>query len=543
MLPLTGILGLLALGGALVLYLRWERAGGVGVWLAALRAAAWLGVAALLADPGCRGGVAPPTVLLDASLSMSDPSGHVRWRAAVDSARAAAAGGPIVLFGVRPRAWSDSARPDAPGSALLPALRDAASRGGPVVIVTDGEVDDASVPGSALLREARVVVLPRPSGPDVGVAAVRIPVALRAGDLATVEVDLVSRGMERDSAALELREDGRLVARSRVAVGPGPTRGTLDFVPAPPSGQRAVRRYEARLAGHVPDVEPRDDAAATAAVVSRAATVALLSESPDWDFRALGHVLRSARATPVRAFVRLTDGPWRDAVTLDVVSESVVREAARQAALVVVHGPEAGVEANARLARHSVWRWPTGGAAQAADWYVAPEIGASPLGGALAGVPAESLPPLTTLRPVRTDSGAWTALPARVGRRGPARPALVGGELEGRRWLTVEGAGLWRWAARGGVAAEAHRALVLGAADWLLEGRAAGDQGVVAVRDSLARATREFLPRAPTLAAQAGSAAVGGRQRVPLQQRPLVYVVILVALSVEWVVRRRRGMR
>ena len=543
MLPLTAAVALLALGGALVLYLRWERAGGVGVPLAALRALAWIGVAALLMDPGCRGAAAPPTVLLDASLSMSDWSGDGRWRAAVDSARAASAGGPIVLFGERPRAWREGAQPDARGSALLPALRDAASRGGPVVIVTDGEVDDAPAVGSGLLREARIVVIPRPSGSDAGVAALRLPVALRAGDSATAEVDVVSRGSVGDPATLELREDGRVVARGRVAVGPGPTRATLDFLPSQPSGESVVRRYEARLTGYGPDVEPRDDAAATAAVVSRAAAVALLSESPDWDFRALAQVLRSARATPVRVFVRLTDGPWRDAVTLDAVGEAVVAAAARQAALLVVHGPEAGIDASARLARHAVWRWPTGGAVQAADWYVTPETGASPLGAALAGIPVESLPPLTGLRTVRPDSLSWTALPARAGRRGAPRPVLMGGEREGRRWLTVEGSGLWRWAARGGVATEAHRALVLGAADWLLEGRAAEEHGVLALRDSLERATREFLPRAPTLAAQAGSRATGARERVPLQQRALVYVAILAALSLEWVVRRRRGMR
>lgn len=74
-LPLILLLALLAIGGALVLYVRVERAGRAGIPLAALRAAAWLGVALLLVDPGCRGPVAPPTVLLDGSASMSDPTG------------------------------------------------------------------------------------------------------------------------------------------------------------------------------------------------------------------------------------------------------------------------------------------------------------------------------------------------------------------------------------------------------------------------------------------------------------------------------------
>jgi hypothetical protein len=84
--------------------------------------------------------------------------------------------------------------------------------------------------------------------------------------------------------------------------------------------------------------------------------------------------------------------------------------------------------------------------------------------------------------------------------------------------------------------------VVLGLADWLLERGAADDGGVAALRDSLARGASERLPRAPILAPQAGSVA-GASRRVPLQQRPWVYAVVLAALSLEWIARRRRGMR
>jgi hypothetical protein len=544
-LPLIALATVLALGGALLLYLGPERAGPSGVPLALLRALAWLGVAALLLDPGCRSGPAPPTVLLDQSQSLSDPAGDARWKAAVDSARRLAAGGPVVLFGATPRAWHERARPDAPTSLLLPTLREAVSRGGPIAIVTDGEVDDAAALPADVMRAARVVIVARPRGPDAGLAAVRIPPVLRAGDTATAEVAVVVRqATTGDSGSLELREDGRIAARQRIGLGAGSVAAVLRFVPAPPpGGERVVRRYEARLTGFARDVEPRDDARATVAAVTRAAAVALFSESPDWDFRWLGRTLRSARATPVRSFVRVAEGPWRDAATLAPVSEAAARAAAQEAALVIAHGPEAAIDAIARLARRSVWRWPTGGGAQTGDWYVAPEPGASPLGAALAGVPVESLPPLSALRTAPADSTAWSAVLARAGRRGSAQPVFVGGTREGRRWLTVLGSGLWRWASRGGVAAEGYRALVLGAADWSLERRTAEDGEVLAVRDSLAREGVEFLPRAPTLAVQAGVAERATRERVPLQQRPLVFGAILVALCVEWVARRRRGMR
>ena len=541
---LTAIAALVALAGALLLYLGLERSGRGGVPPALLRAFAWAGVAALLVDPGCGGGPVSPTVLLDRSLSMSDPVGEARWRAALDSATRLAAGGPIILFGTTPRLRHESARPDAPASLLLPALRDAASRGGPVVVVTDGEVDDASSLTSDALRGVRVVIVPRPGGRDAGVGALRLPPVLAAGDTAAAEVDVVARqAAPGDSAAVELREEGRPVSRRRVGLGAGAARIRLEFVPAEPAAERSVRRYEARLSGFAGDVEPRNDARLSAAVVTRAASVALLSESPDWDFRWLMRTLGSARAAPVRSFVRTADGPWRDAVTLLPVSDAAVRGAIRNAALVVAHGPEAAVDAVARQARRSVLRWPTGPGALAGDWYVDPGAGGSPLSAALAAVPAESLPPLAALRAARGESAMWAALEARAGRRGEPRPALVGETRDGRRLATVLGSGLWRWASKGGVSAEGYRALVLGLADWLLERRAGGDPELEALRDSLQLGLSELLPRVPALAPQPGSGATRATGRVPLQQRTGVYWAILAALSLEWVLRRRRGSR
>jgi hypothetical protein len=537
------VAALLALGGALVLYLAVERSGRPGVPLALLRALAWAGVAALLVDPGCRGRPAAPTVLLDASLSMTDPAGDGRWRAALDSARRLAAGGPVVLFGVAPVAWREGARPAAPASRLLPALRDALSRGGPIVVVTDGAVDDAAALPPDALRAARIVVLPRPAANDAGIAGVDLPAVLVAGDTAVAVVTVVSAGATpADSATVEFREAGRLAGRLRVPLGGGAVTANVRFVPAAAGADRAVRRYEARVTGWRRDADPRDDAFLSAAAVTREAAVVLLSESPDYDFRALAHALRSARAMPVRSFVRVTDGPWRDAASLAPVGEAAVRAAA-QATLLVAHGSAAAVTRLAALGRRSVWRWVTGPGAQAGDWYVASEQTASPVSGALAGVPAESLPPLAALRAAPENPAAWTAILVRQGRRGPARPLLVGETRDGRRSVWVQGSGLWRWPSKGGMAEEAYRALVLGVADWLLERRAEDESGVGALRDSLARGVAEFLPRRATLAAQPGAGARGVGERRPLQQRPWVFGAILAALSMEWVVRRRRGMR
>ena len=343
------------------MYLGVERSGSAGVPLALLRALAWAGVAALLVDPGCRGRPPAPTVLLDASLSMSDAFGDIRWRAAVDTARRLAAGGPIVLFGATPISWREGARPTAAASRLLPALREALSRGGPIAVVTDGVVDDAAALPAEALRAARVVVLPRPAVPDAGIAGVELPAVLVAGDTAVAQVAVASAGATpAESATVELREEGRSVGRTRVPLAGPAARAAVRFVPAPAVADRALRRFEARLTGWRRDADPRDDAFVTAAAVTREAAAVLLSESPDYDFRALARTLRSAHATPVRSFVRVTDGPWRDAATLAPVGDAAVRAAAGQATLLVAHGPEAAVARLAGLGRRSVWRWIAG---------------------------------------------------------------------------------------------------------------------------------------------------------------------------------------
>jgi hypothetical protein len=93
------------------------------------------------------------------------------------------------------------------------------------------------------------------------------------------------------------------------------------------------------------------------------------------------------------------------------------------------------------------------------------------------------------------------------------------------------------------VAAEAYRAVVLGLADWLLERGAADDAGVQSLRDSLARGKAERLPRRPVLVPQAGEGMAAVVERVPLTQRPWVFGAVLLALCLEWIARRRRGMR
>ncbi len=550
-------LGLAAVGAALAVYLLLEQVGAAGIPLALLRAAAWGCLAVLLLDPGCRrsGGASAPVVLLDHSLSMSEPgdlagSGGARWRVALDTARAIAGrGGQILLFGAQPVALRDGAVPDAPVTRLLPAWREAAALGGPVAVVTDGEVDDARDLPQDFLRSARVVVLPRPARADVGVAVLDLPLALRAGDTAIAGVVLVAAGTApSDTAVLELLEGARVVSRAKVALGAGGSlRRELRFVPAaPPEGtEREVRRYEARVSGVRDDAEPRDDARTTLAEVSRTTAIAVFSDSPDWDFRALARTLPQTAGVPVRVFARVVPGgPWRDAGSLTPIAQDVIQAAARGASLVVVHGTLQGTASMAALARHALWRWTAARGGQVTgDWYVVPSETPSPVGSALTGVSADSLPPLEALAERPADSTEWTAVAARFARRGRAWPAIVGSEGADRRVVQVLASGFWRWSSKGGVAAEGYRSLVAALTDWLLAQPAREGSTLVARRDSLNRGLDELLPRPRTLESQPGSRAAAAGATEPVRRMMWVYAVALGALVLEWAARRRRGMR
>src|SRR5687768_16479285 len=110
-----------------------------------------------------------PIVLLDGSLSMTGPGEP--WRAALVSARALARsrGALVWRFGNRVAGF-DSVPPVDGASRLAPALEAAAARGGEVIVLTDGLVDDAGSLPPDLRRRPRVIVQPHPSSVGAFVA-------------------------------------------------------------------------------------------------------------------------------------------------------------------------------------------------------------------------------------------------------------------------------------------------------------------------------------------------------------------------------------
>jgi hypothetical protein len=141
------------------------------------------------------------------------------------------------------------------------------------------------------------------------------------------------------------------------------------------------------------------------------------------------------------------------------------------------------------------------------------------------------------------DSVAWTGLVAQLDRRGRSR-AVVQGMVQGdRRTVALGVSGLWRWASHGGVAEEGYRALTASLTDWLLEERVGAPASLAALRDSLSRGAGEFLPREPSLRSQPGTQTAAIGEPEPLRFSPWLYVAALMALVMEWVLRRRRGLR
>jgi hypothetical protein len=449
---------------------------------AAFRALALGALFLLLADPLLPGGRPPrPLVLLDASLSLAAAGGQ--WGAARESALAR---GEVRLVGdAGPRA--DTA-PTRGASRLGPALRAAAASDRPLVVVSDGEIEDAGDLDPAVLRRAAVVVLPRSPVADAALTELEAPERATIGDTLDFAVEVTVHAgpggdLPADSVALEVTTGGRTLHRRPLgALAAG--RRRVDFrLPAAALGAGV---HAVRVALVPADAEPRNDARLRLVTVSATPGAVLLARPGDWDARFLSRTLRDVADIPTRGFVHLGPRGWRRMEDLRPATDAEVARAAAAADLLVLKGRTGGYAAGSRA--RGILRWPSGeegAAALAGDWYVG-AADPSPIGGALA-VPLESLPPLARLVDEAPPAGGWSAATAQAGRRGTPRPVVTGRFDGRRREVQVRADGLWRWAFRGGLAEQAYRSLVAAAASWLL---AAPDSAA-----GLARPVRAVVPR------------------------------------------------
>ena len=455
------------LGAALAAftYLYLERLGRRGLVPLICRAIAWSALGLLLLNLSCP--VASPSrrplVLLDGSLSLTAAGG--RWREARDSA---ARWGDVRLFGDE-RSGTDTL-PDRGRSLLAPALRAASAADRPVIVVTDGEIEDARDLPADLLARTTVREFPRRAQPDVAITRVMGPACITSGDSIIIDAEVeVVGGTKSDSAIVALEDGSNRLARRTARLNPGqPGRVRLSASSRGlPAGDHLLRVL---LVGQR-DPEPRTDLRLHLLSIVPTPGVVLLAAPADWDSRFLYRTLKDVAQLPVRGYARLEGGRWRSLLDLSVVNGDLVRQFTRRADLLVLKGDVAGAAQGSRA--RGIWRWPTGESGEAApsagDWYLEPG-NASPLEGAFAGFPVDSFPPAIQLTEVRKPAADWIALTAQDGRRGPQWPALFGRDDGRVREMTVAVDGLWRWAFRGGSSEQSYRAWVAASVSWLLSG-------------------------------------------------------------------------
>ena len=565
-----------------------------------LRAIAFALVLALMLDAPAGKGRAPSAlVVLDASASWMRGGDSTAWRAAIAEARASGAD-TVWLAGDSLRVMPVPGTPSDATTRFSDAAARARAAGRPLVLITDGDADDASAMG-ALVPGSRIAIPARSAFVDVAVVNVDAPRTAVAGDTIEVGVTVRAGATPVPGATLALFADGRVLASQRLdSLAARDERLVHVRVPAPP------RIGAVRLSAvvHAPgDRESRNDTATVVLEVARAAAAVFASTAPDEEMRFLVPVLRGTLALPARGYYRVAPGVWRKDGSLSPATEAEVRSALREAPLAVIHGDTALFGDPRALVKGSLLLLPHGHEGEG-EWYVT-AAPASPVEGALAGAPWDSLPPLAVAD--RAPAGQWTALSIARARRYDARSAIA--LSAGDRRVAVAGAtGFWRWRFEGGVGAQIYDELWGSILDWLMaerrdaraavadgallragepvrwrrggtrgdslvtvllsplggradtlhlrfgggaltvetpplapgvyEARSAGGSSLLVVNES-----REWLPRTPSLAPTvvAGSAPV--RDAPPLRQVGWVYVLAIGALCAEWIIRRRMGLR
>jgi hypothetical protein len=598
---MTAILVLLVAAAlAWVTYWRLERPGPRAWVPASARAVAWAALGLLLLDLTCAVRRRPgerPMVLLDASLSMG--ASGAQWAEARDSARR---WGEVRLFGdARPDRDSE---PNFGRSDLAPALAAAAASGRQVIVVTDGEITDPLDIAGESLPQVTIRLFPRRPQPDLAVTRVAGPDRVTAGDTVRLEAEVRAVGPAPDSVRLEARADGRLLAHRAVRLGAnGTAMVPLTFGTRGLAGDLFVSVGVASAK----DAEPRDDARLWLVQVTPTPGIVLIANPSDWDGRYLFETLKQVAHLPLRGYTSIEPGRWRSLESLALASVSEVAQAARRANVLVIKGQARDLTRGAQARGIWLWpSGEAGGTVVPGEWYaVAPGI--SPVSSAFVGQPVDSFPPLIEVSPIDPPAGGWVGLGAQLARRGMVRPVLVGAELRGHRIVTTAADGLWRWAFRGGSSEQSYRAMVAGTLSWLLGGvdslagpaqplRAVVPNGrpVVFVwtgrspmsplpislagegggrRDTLRfdgagqaplwlppgryryalegggagaiavdQWSEEWLPKTPVLKEQAGedvrmAGITSTRQWIAL------FGVLLLALAIEWVARRRLGLR
>lgn len=596
------ILALLAgVAGAVLSYPRLASSGPVTRLAALLRGLGVGLVAALGLNVLLGAGREPqPLVALDVSHSWLRGRDSTAFHA-VRAAALRAAPDSVLAFGDSVRRATDGSESTDAATRLRPIAERAIASGRPVVVYTDGEIDDPDVL-SGLPSGSRVILGDSAVVRDAAISEVQAPRVVSGGDTVEARVTVVAASGGAAAGTLTLSMDGRTVASTPLdSLGAFAERTVvLRFVPSGGAGDRELRASLQSLG----DREPANDAGSAVIDVTTAAAAVLVSSSPDLDARELAALLRGTVALPTKSYLRVAPGQWREDGSLAPVSEETVKRAVLAAPLVVLHGDTA-LFGPPRSVTRGALALVAPPPPNSGEWF-ATGAPLSPMSTSLAGMAWDSLPPLEVAAAMPTDV-QFEVLEVRRARRLDRRVAIAGWERP-RRIIVAGASGFWRWRFRGGVGTEAYTATWGSIFDWLAGERSdvraavpatgavrAGDPIVwqrgtapdsvvaaVLVRRGGAEAdtialkfggtnttaespalapgvynvttrggasllvvnpSSELLPRRPTVRSGIYGTRPARGERPRAQDYSWLFGAALVALCTEWVLRRRVGLR
>jgi hypothetical protein len=430
----------LAAGVAAVLMVYGLKPGrGLTLVSAALRLTAITGLVALILNAALGAArPAPAIVALDVSASWIRNGDSARFHEALARARDEATG-ELLLFGdsVRIDGGTVAATDDA--SRVRPAVERAMAEGRPLRVYTDGELEDAEAL-APLVGGSGIVVLRADDAADLAIADLRVVRATVGGD--TLDVDVALTGSMRGGppSRLTITLGDRQVATVPVdSVGPYGERIVRARVPVPNVTGAIVIGASVAAPG---DRTPANDSLAVAVDVMPGAGAVIISTAPDYDVRDLATVLRGTVLLPTRGFYRVAPGRWREEGSLSETTEAEIQRAAREAPLLVLHGDTA-IFGDPRIFARGSLLLVAPPATPGEEWY-ATGAPTSPMATALSGSPWDSLPPLEV--GVVTTPGNFEVLEARRARRLERRVAALGWERPKRTVVVpASGFWRWRF--------------------------------------------------------------------------------------------------
>lgn len=406
---------------------------------AALRLVAVTGLIALILNAALGAArPAPALVALDVSSSWLRDGDSSRFREALGRARSDAGGG-LLLFGDSLREMNGDVHAIDDGSRVRPAVERAMAEGRPLRIYTDGEIDDAEAL-TPLVGGSGVVVVRADDAPDVAISELRVVRATVGGDTLDVDVAITSSARGGPPSRLTITLADRVLTTIPVdSVGAFAERIVRTRVPVPNVTGAIV--IGAALAAPGDRVLSNDSLAVAVDVMPGAGAV-IVSTAPDYDVRDLAAVLRGTVLLPTRGYYRVAPGRWRDEASLAGATDEDVQRAAREAPLLVLHGDTAIFGDPRTFARGSLLLVapPTD---PSGEWF-ASGAPTSPMSTALGGSPWDSLPPLD-VNPI-AGTPAFEVLETRRARRLERRVAAVGWERPKRTIVVpASGFWRWRF--------------------------------------------------------------------------------------------------